>query len=137
LAEKTPAQSLDEVMASLRVEFIEQANDHLDELDAAIRSAEHDSAGNLAAFGGAFLERRWQMAATSQAGAPDIFGYGPGTWCQGLGTAHRYNVGRHTEPTGSPSRRPRALLAPIYDWFTEGFNTPDLIDAKVLLDELS
>jgi len=34
-------------MASLRVEFIERANDHLDELDAAIRSAEHGSAGNF------------------------------------------------------------------------------------------
>jgi DNA-binding winged helix-turn-helix (wHTH) protein/tetratricopeptide (TPR) repeat protein len=26
-----------------------------------------------------------------------------------------------------------ALLAPIYDWFTEGFDTPDLQDAKTLL----
>ncbi len=31
----------------------------------------------------------------------------------------------------------RELLAPIYDWFTEGFDTPDLKEAKVLLDELS
>ena len=31
----------------------------------------------------------------------------------------------------------RALLAPIYDWFTEGFDTQDLKDAKTLLDELS
>jgi predicted ATPase len=30
----------------------------------------------------------------------------------------------------------RELLAPIYGWFTEGFNTPDLRDAKALLDEL-
>ena len=29
------------------------------------------------------------------------------------------------------------LLSPIYDWFTEGFDTPDLIEAKALLDELS
>jgi predicted ATPase len=28
------------------------------------------------------------------------------------------------------------LLAPIYGWFTEGFDTSDLKDAKVLLDEL-
>jgi predicted ATPase len=28
------------------------------------------------------------------------------------------------------------LLAPIYGWFTEGFDTADLKDAKVLLDEL-
>ena len=29
------------------------------------------------------------------------------------------------------------LLAPIYGWFTEGFNTADLKEAKALLDELS
>ena len=26
---------------------------------------------------------------------------------------------------------------PLYGWFTEGFDTPDLKDAKALLDELS
>ena len=30
----------------------------------------------------------------------------------------------------------RDLLAPVYDWFTEGFDTADLKDAKVLLDGL-
>ena len=29
------------------------------------------------------------------------------------------------------------LLAPIYDWFTEGFDTKDLKEAKALLDELN
>jgi len=31
----------------------------------------------------------------------------------------------------------RAMLADIYGWFTEGFDTADLIDAKALLDQLS
>jgi predicted ATPase len=31
----------------------------------------------------------------------------------------------------------RELLSPLYDWFTEGFDTPDLRDAKALLDELA
>ena len=31
----------------------------------------------------------------------------------------------------------RELLAPVYGWFTEGFDTLDLQDAKKLLDELS
>jgi predicted ATPase len=31
----------------------------------------------------------------------------------------------------------RDLLAPVYGWFTEGFDTADLKDAKALLDELS
>src|SRR5262249_10977798 len=30
----------------------------------------------------------------------------------------------------------RGLLAPIYGWFTEGFDTPDLQEAKALLEEL-
>ena len=31
----------------------------------------------------------------------------------------------------------RDLLAPVYGWFTEGFDTADLKEAKALLDELS
>jgi predicted ATPase len=31
----------------------------------------------------------------------------------------------------------RDLLAPIYGWFTEGFDTPVLQDAKALLDQLA
>jgi len=31
----------------------------------------------------------------------------------------------------------RAMLAEIYGWFTEGFDTADLIDAKALLKELN
>ena len=31
----------------------------------------------------------------------------------------------------------RELLAPVYGWFTEGFDTPDLKDAKALLDALA
>jgi predicted ATPase len=31
----------------------------------------------------------------------------------------------------------RDLLAPVYGWFTEGFDTLDLKEAKKLLDELA
>ena len=31
----------------------------------------------------------------------------------------------------------RELLAPVYGWFTEGFDTRDLKDAKTLLEELA
>ena len=31
----------------------------------------------------------------------------------------------------------QALLAPFYAWFTEGFDTRDLIEAKALLDDLA
>ena len=40
---------------------------------------------------------------------------------------------------GEQGRRAEArdLLAPVYGWFTEGFDTADLKDAKALLDELT
>jgi hypothetical protein len=43
--------------------------------------------------------------------------------------------------TGSGSKKryvieSRARLAQMYGWFTEGFDTADLKDAKALLDEL-
>ena len=31
----------------------------------------------------------------------------------------------------------RDLLAPVYDWFTDGFDTTDLKDAKALLNQLA
>ena len=31
----------------------------------------------------------------------------------------------------------RELLAPVYDWFTEGFDTTDLQEAGALLEELA
>jgi predicted ATPase len=31
----------------------------------------------------------------------------------------------------------RLLLAELYSWFTEGFNTKDLQEAKALLEELA
>jgi class 3 adenylate cyclase/predicted ATPase len=37
---------------------------------------------------------------------------------------------------GKPQQA-RELLAPVYDWFTEGFDTLDLKEAKALLDELA
>jgi predicted ATPase len=43
-----------------------------------------------------------------------------GLWC---------DQGRHADAV--------ALLLPVYSWFTEGFSTPDLLEAKALLDQLS
>jgi hypothetical protein len=36
-----------------------------------------------------------------------------------------------------PRDEASATLAEIYGWFTEGFDTADLKDAKALLDELN
>jgi hypothetical protein len=43
-----------------------------------------------------------------------------------------------TRPLAKQGRRDeaRAMLAEIYNWFTEGFDSADLKDSKALLDEL-
>lgn len=38
---------------------------------------------------------------------------------------------------GTQGAEAYALLAPRYGWFTEGFDTRDLREAKALLDELA
>jgi predicted ATPase len=45
------------------------------------------------------------------------------------------SLARLRRDQGRPAEA-RDLLAPVYGWFTEGFDTPDLKDAKALLDEL-
>src|SRR5262249_32915114 len=42
---------------------------------------------------------------------------------------------RDCSPTRA-SDEARAMLADVYNWFTEGFDTADLKDVKALLDEL-
>jgi hypothetical protein len=49
-------------------------------------------------------------------------------------------LGRHQPdpPVASQGKRQEAydLLEPVYGWFTEGFDTVDLKDARALLEEL-
>ncbi len=45
------------------------------------------------------------------------------------------SLARLRRDQGCPAEA-RDLLAPVYGWFTEGFSTQDLKEAKVLLDEL-
>ena len=46
------------------------------------------------------------------------------------------SLARLRQQQGRPQEA-AALLAPIYDWFTEGFDTADLKEAKTLLDDLA
>jgi predicted ATPase len=41
------------------------------------------------------------------------------------------------QDTGGKPQQARELLAPVYGWFTEGFDTLDLKEAKALLEELA
>ena len=47
---------------------------------------------------------------------------------------------RFSPASGATQGKPqqaRELLAPVYGWFTEGFDTLDLKEAKALIDELA
>ncbi len=46
------------------------------------------------------------------------------------------SLSRLWQPQGKQAAA-RDLLAPIYGWFTEGFDTADLQEAKALLEELA
>jgi predicted ATPase len=46
------------------------------------------------------------------------------------------SLARLLRDQGKPTEACDAL-APVYGWFTEGFNTPVLQEAKALLDELA
>jgi predicted ATPase len=46
------------------------------------------------------------------------------------------DLARLCRDQGKPTEA-RHLLVPIYSWFTEGFDTPVLKDAKALFDELT
>jgi predicted ATPase len=46
------------------------------------------------------------------------------------------SMARFWRDQGKPEEA-RELLAPVYGWFTEGFDTLDLKEAKALLDELA
>ena len=53
-----------------------------------------------------------------------------------LRAAHATSLARLYRDQGSRLRG-RDFLAPVYSWFTKGFDTPDLIAAKALLADLN
>jgi predicted ATPase len=53
-----------------------------------------------------------------------------------MGTPRRDELARLWRDQGRRDEA-RDLLAPVYGWFTEGFDTLDLKEAKALLDEMA
>jgi predicted ATPase len=67
---------------------------------------------------------------------PQGYDGGAGTRRQALGLRAATSLARLWAEQGRRAES-HDLLAPIYAWFTEGFETPDLEDAKALLDALA
>jgi predicted ATPase len=47
------------------------------------------------------------------------------------------SLGSVSDTTRSKVQQARELVAPVYGWFTEDFDTRDLKEAKALLEELA
>ena len=69
----------------------------------------------------AYLERALAVARKQQAKSSEL---------------RRNERARLWRDQGKPQQA-REVLAPVYGWFTEGFDTSDLKEAKALLDALS
>jgi len=54
-----------------------------------------------------------------------------------LGTPRRNKPREVSGVTRETAASSRTVLAPVYGWFTEGFDTRDLKEAKALLEELA
>jgi predicted ATPase len=84
--------------------------------EIALKSPEPDAAKAQAYFGRALAVARAQQAKSCELRAA-------------------MSAARLWRDQGKPDQA-RDLLAPIYGWFTEGFDALDLKQAKALLDEL-
>ena len=99
-------------------------------------------------MGGAPLEAElWRLKGAALLSGAGTASEAEAAMRQGLDVARRQNA-KSWELRGATSLarlwrqqgrqdEGRALLAPIYDWFTEGFDTADLRTARALLDELA
>jgi len=94
---------------------------------ALVRSRALSAQGRVASAARAFRSRRGTVSESSA--------YRPGAGSQALGIARRHEP-RPAMARPGPSPQARDLLAPVYGWFTEGFDTSDLKQAKTLLKSL-
>jgi hypothetical protein len=91
-----------------------------------IASSQAGSAGGI----GLALSSGWQPSTCARSRA--------GSSCPTATGADHEEWQTVEEPAGQNRRiEARDLLAPVYGWFSEGFDTADLKYAKALLDELA
>src|SRR5215475_9837278 len=98
-------------------------------------SSKRDSAGGRQNFIASKGSRSWALTVLTRANAPSK------QRCASRTASRRRPMScapRRALPGCGVSRdEAHDLLAPVYGWFTEGFATADLRQAKALLDELA
>jgi predicted ATPase len=110
---------IDEAMTSMETtkETLSEAEIRRIAGEIALLSPERDAAKAEAYFESALTVARQQQAKSCELRAA-------------------MSVAQLWRDQGKP-KQARELLAPVYGWFTEGFDTLDLKEAKALLDELA
>jgi predicted ATPase len=108
---------IEEAIVVAAKERLWQVEIHLAAGMIALKSPEHD-----AAKAEAYFERALAVARAQQAKSWELRA--------AMSMARLWRDQRKREEA-------RDLLAPVYGWFTEGFDTLDLKEAKALLDELA
>jgi predicted ATPase len=108
---------------SRAVNSIEATNERLDEPEIFRTAGEIARMGPLsdAAKAEAYFNRALAVACHQQAKSWEL--------------RAAMSMGRLWRDQAKPQQA-RELLAPVYGWFTEGFDLPDLMEAKALLNEL-
>ena len=91
------------------------------EFESVQKSAEHDDAA--------------RAPADKMGPAPLLPQQGRADWPDDI-SVRQSERGKQPQQHGKRDKA-RELLAPIYCWFTEGFDTTDLQEAKELLEELA
>ncbi len=114
-------------------------DDALDEISAGLAAAEATNERSWEAemrrLGGAFLLARDDDAEAAEVGFRRALEIARHQQARSLELRAAMSLARlwHDQ---SKTAEALDLLAPVYSWFTEGFDTADLKDAKALLDEL-
>ena len=108
--------------------------------DALLRAERTDDKGQLAELwrikGEVLLASERPDAAGAEACFLEAIRVADGQAAKGWELRAATSIARLWQAQGKPGPV-RDVLAPIYGWFTEGFETPDLTDARTLLDELT
>jgi predicted ATPase len=76
------------------------------------------------------MQQKCQPTSSARLGSPVSTKQNPGIPATAMSLARLWR-------SQGKSQQARELLAPVYGWFTEGFDTRDLKEAKALLEELA
>ena len=122
---------LDDGQHTKALETLESARNHMKRTDERLWEAEIARLDGLALLAGGT-----DMGERAEACFNQALEMARGQGAKWLELRTAVSLARLAHARGNPDYA-RNLLAPVYDSFTEGFDTPDMRDAKALLEQLT